>query len=47
MQIHHFDGVIIGADLDPAHFSDYVTNSIRCGLLAQGSTFDADTQIAA
>jgi hypothetical protein len=34
---------IVGADLDPTRFSDYVTNSIRCGLLAQGSTFDADT----
>jgi hypothetical protein len=47
MQIHHFDEVIIGADLDRTHFSDGVTKSMRCGLSAQRSTFDADTHLLA
>jgi hypothetical protein len=34
---------IVGADLDPTRFSDGVTKSMRCGLIAQGSAFDADT----
>jgi hypothetical protein len=38
MQIHHFDEVIIGADLDRTHFSDGVTKSMRCGLSAQRLT---------